>query len=380
MNSSSPTIHAARRRCSRHWFQRYVLRTANAGSDSSSQAHTRSKHDPSPHRLARRALRGLHRAWAPPGQSLGTPEPLEVLSPLRSRQDDSAGTGAILRTPDNSRESVDWSFAWRVKRVMCPRRRILPTERDARTECQRDRRNPPGFSACDSARRSTWHRRSRPHQRRLPRCNIDEQASGDSIHFCGTRGLLDGLQGRCECGWQHSDGRWAMAASQQGFDSELLACPERRRRGPRRLPRRRLRSSGCDFGPRHAAEGRGLDRCRRCCPPGAAVPHRGLEPTSNWRRHSSGSATHRSGPWRVIPAGKAAETGRTPDGWNGACSDGSGETFTWKIVNPDSGARGDGELSARSPVGKALVGHVEGEVVVVETRNGTRRLRIEQVE
>lgn len=57
----------------------------------------------------------------------------------------------------------------------------------------------------------------------------------------------------------------------------------------------------------------------------------------------------------------------------------SGEVKTWKIVDPDSGARAEGELSARSPVGRALLGHIEGEVVVVETKNGPRRLKIEQV-
>jgi transcription elongation GreA/GreB family factor/alkylated DNA nucleotide flippase Atl1 len=59
--------------------------------------------------------------------------------------------------------------------------------------------------------------------------------------------------------------------------------------------------------------------------------------------------------------------------------EGSGEVNTWKIVYPDSGARGEGELSARSPIGKAILGHVAGEMVVVETRNGPRRLTIEQV-
>jgi transcription elongation GreA/GreB family factor len=59
--------------------------------------------------------------------------------------------------------------------------------------------------------------------------------------------------------------------------------------------------------------------------------------------------------------------------------EGSGEVKTWKIVNPDYGARGEGELSARSPVGEALLGHVAGELVVVETRNGPRQLTIEQV-
>lgn len=56
----------------------------------------------------------------------------------------------------------------------------------------------------------------------------------------------------------------------------------------------------------------------------------------------------------------------------------SGQTVTWKIVS-DAPDRGKGELSARSPVGSALLGHIAREVVVVQTRNGSRTFTIEEI-
>jgi transcription elongation factor GreA len=59
--------------------------------------------------------------------------------------------------------------------------------------------------------------------------------------------------------------------------------------------------------------------------------------------------------------------------------EGSFGVITWKVVNPGVGPRKEGELSARSPVGSALLGHAVGEVVEATTRRGTRRLTILEV-
>ena len=57
----------------------------------------------------------------------------------------------------------------------------------------------------------------------------------------------------------------------------------------------------------------------------------------------------------------------------------SGDERTWKIVEPDAAHRREGDLSARSVVAQALLGHVAGDMVVVDTRKGPRRIAILEV-
>ena len=64
--------------------------------------------------------------------------------------------------------------------------------------------------------------------------------------------------------------------------------------------------------------------------------------------------------------------GRTAD----VTDEDTGDTQTWTIVGPTEADRAAGKLSAESPVAKALLDHVPGDVVEVPTPRGTRRLRI----
>ena len=57
----------------------------------------------------------------------------------------------------------------------------------------------------------------------------------------------------------------------------------------------------------------------------------------------------------------------------------SSDVIVWKIVNLGDGPRVKGELSARSPIGNALLGHVIGEVVEVSAPSGVRRFTILEV-
>jgi len=57
----------------------------------------------------------------------------------------------------------------------------------------------------------------------------------------------------------------------------------------------------------------------------------------------------------------------------------SGREATYTIVGPTEADMASGKLSAESPVAHALVGKKPGEVAVVETPRGERRLRIEKL-
>ena len=53
------------------------------------------------------------------------------------------------------------------------------------------------------------------------------------------------------------------------------------------------------------------------------------------------------------------------------------EEFTYTLVGP--GERGTGKISIHSPVGKALVDHVVGDVVAVTVPAGVHRYRVEKI-
>lgn len=57
----------------------------------------------------------------------------------------------------------------------------------------------------------------------------------------------------------------------------------------------------------------------------------------------------------------------------------SGNEVSWTIVTPSSGARSENTLSPTSAVGRALLGHVVGDLVEAETPKGKRRFVILEV-
>lgn len=57
----------------------------------------------------------------------------------------------------------------------------------------------------------------------------------------------------------------------------------------------------------------------------------------------------------------------------------SGTEATYTIVGPTEADMASGKLSAESPVAQALLGTAVGEVAVVETPRGPRRLRVERL-
>lgn len=59
--------------------------------------------------------------------------------------------------------------------------------------------------------------------------------------------------------------------------------------------------------------------------------------------------------------------------------EGSPGVIVWKIVNLGDGPRIEGELSAQSPIGSALLGHVMGETVEVSAPRAVRRFTIIEV-
>ncbi len=54
----------------------------------------------------------------------------------------------------------------------------------------------------------------------------------------------------------------------------------------------------------------------------------------------------------------------------------TGEVLIWTIVGPTEADRGQGKLSAESPVARALLDRAVGETVEVTTPKGVRRLKI----
>lgn len=57
----------------------------------------------------------------------------------------------------------------------------------------------------------------------------------------------------------------------------------------------------------------------------------------------------------------------------------SGREATYTIVGPTEADTSKGRLSAESPVAQALLGKAAGEIAVVETPRGDRRLRVEKL-
>jgi transcription elongation factor GreA len=57
----------------------------------------------------------------------------------------------------------------------------------------------------------------------------------------------------------------------------------------------------------------------------------------------------------------------------------SGREATYTIVGPTEADAASGRLSAESPVAEALIGKSAGEIAVVSTPRGDRRLRVERI-
>jgi transcription elongation factor GreA len=57
----------------------------------------------------------------------------------------------------------------------------------------------------------------------------------------------------------------------------------------------------------------------------------------------------------------------------------SGTVYTWTIVGATEADLAQGKLSAESPVALALLGHLPGEVVQVETPRGLRKYRVQRL-
>ncbi|WP_242392965.1 GreA/GreB family elongation factor [Anaeromyxobacter oryzisoli] len=75
----------------------------------------------------------------------------------------------------------------------------------------------------------------------------------------------------------------------------------------------------------------------------------------------------------------AAPEGRVAFGTWVTVEDESGASSTWRIVGPDEADPKQGLVSARSPVGRALLGQAAGDIVEVERPGGTRTLTIVEV-
>jgi len=54
----------------------------------------------------------------------------------------------------------------------------------------------------------------------------------------------------------------------------------------------------------------------------------------------------------------------------------TGDEVTYRLVSPDESDPSNGKISVSSPIGKALVGHAEGDEVEVQTPRGTRTYEI----
>lgn len=54
----------------------------------------------------------------------------------------------------------------------------------------------------------------------------------------------------------------------------------------------------------------------------------------------------------------------------------TGESRRWRIVAPSEADPSTGKISSASPIGKALVGHLPGDLVQITVPSGIRRLKI----
>jgi transcription elongation factor GreA len=57
----------------------------------------------------------------------------------------------------------------------------------------------------------------------------------------------------------------------------------------------------------------------------------------------------------------------------------SGAQKTFEILGPMETSPGEGRISNRSPLGAALMGHVTGDVITIQTANGSREYKITEV-
>lgn len=59
--------------------------------------------------------------------------------------------------------------------------------------------------------------------------------------------------------------------------------------------------------------------------------------------------------------------------------EGTGETLVYTLVHPESADLESGHLSVLAPIGTAILGYREGDIVAWDVPAGTRRFRIEKV-
>ncbi len=83
---------------------------------------------------------------------------------------------------------------------------------------------------------------------------------------------------------------------------------------------------------------------------------------------------------QIIDITEIAHTGKVIFGVTVLLSDeDSGEELTYKIVGEDEADIKQGKISVSSPIARALIGKMEGDVVTVKTPGGDRELEIVEV-
>jgi transcription elongation factor GreA len=83
---------------------------------------------------------------------------------------------------------------------------------------------------------------------------------------------------------------------------------------------------------------------------------------------------------QIIDISQIAPTGKVIFGVTVLLSDeDTGEELTYKIVGEDEAAIKQGKISIGSPIARALIGKMEGDVAVVKTPGGDRELEIVEV-
>jgi transcription elongation GreA/GreB family factor len=73
-----------------------------------------------------------------------------------------------------------------------------------------------------------------------------------------------------------------------------------------------------------------------------------------------------------VPAPGSAQPGTVV----GAVDLVTGEMHRWSLIMPYQGRPHHGGLSSASPIGKALIGHVVGDIIEVNVPRGIRRLKL----
>jgi hypothetical protein len=206
-----------------------------------------------------------------------------------------------------------------------------------------------------------------------PSGNPWQEARTDTgIHRGGPRGLLDGVQGCCEGGWQAPNAVRQWLLHSRGSIPNYWRVLNAQGQVPDG-------SFGAGSGPLDASSARDLLRRE-----GVWIDAHGIArqeqrfTVEDWIRFQTGGGARQLRLPTRPAHGVASQPTRAPRpgelriGGTVRVREESGEVITRKIVNPDAGDRSEGELSARSPVGRALLGHVAGDVVVVEIKHGPR--------